>query len=92
LEQITKIVDILFASIKQKVKERGIEISLTDAAKEVIAQEGFDPVYGARPLKRALYGEVEDRLAELILSDQIDEGDRVVFDAENNEIVVRINP
>lgn len=92
MEQITRIVDILFASIKQKVKERGIEIELTDAAKEVIAQEGFDPVYGARPLKRALYGEVEDRLAELILSDQVDEGDRVIFDAENNEIVVRVNP
>ncbi len=92
LEQITKIVDILFASIKEKVKARGIDISLSDGAKAVIAKEGFDPVYGARPLKRALYGEVEDRLADLILSDQIDEGDRVVFDAQNDEIVVRINP
>ncbi len=92
LEQITKIVDILFASIKEKVKARGIDISLSEAAKAVIAKEGFDPVYGARPLKRALYGEVEDRLADLILSDQIDEGDRVVFDAQNDEIVVRINP
>ncbi len=92
LEQITKIVDILFSSIKSKVKERGIDIELSERAKEIIAQEGFDPVYGARPLKRALYQEVEDRLAELILSDKVAEGDRVVFDAQENEIIVKINP
>ena len=92
LEQITKIVDILFDSIKNKVHERGIDIALTEAAKAVIGQEGFDPVYGARPLKRALYGEVEDRLADLILSDQIAEGDKVVFDARGDEVIVQINP
>ena len=91
MEQITKIVDILFASIKKKVKDRGIDIELSQSAKEHIAKVGFDPVYGARPLKRALYEEVEDRLAELILSDKVDEGDRVLFDEENGEIVVRIN-
>ena len=91
MEQITKIVDILFASIKKKVKDRGIDIELSQSAKEHIAKVGFDPVYGARPLKRALYEEVEDRLAELILSDKVDEGDRVLFDEENGEIVARIN-
>jgi ATP-dependent Clp protease ATP-binding subunit ClpB len=91
LEQITKIVDVLFEGIRKKVAERGIEISLSDAAKAYIGEEGFDPVYGARPLKRALYSEVEDRLAEMILSDQIDEGDSVLFDVENGEIVTKIN-
>ncbi len=92
LEQITRIVDILFGQIKTKVKERGIDIELSEAAKRVVAQEGFDPVYGARPLKRALYEEVEDRLAELILSDRVKEGDRVLFDAEGDNIVTRVNP
>ena len=88
---ITKIVDILFKNIKEKLKERDISVSLTEAAKELIAQAGFDPVYGARPLKRALYELVEDKLAELILEDKIKEGDSVVFDAQNSEIIVRIN-
>ncbi len=90
LEQITKIVDILFASIEKKVKERDITIELTQAAKEHIAKEGFDPVYGARPLKRALYEEVEDRLAELILRDEVHEGQKVIFDAPNGEIVAKV--
>ncbi len=90
VEQITKIVDILFSGIVKKVKERGIEIALSESAKEYIARVGFDPVYGARPLKRALYEEVEDRLAELILRDEVKEGDRVLFDVENGEIVTKI--
>jgi len=89
---ITKIVDILFRAIQEKLKERDIKVTLTDAAKALIAAAGFDPVYGARPLKRALYELVEDRLAELILEDRVKEGDSVVFDAQNDEIVVRINP
>jgi len=91
LEEITKIVDILFASIKKKLIERDINIELSESAKSYIGKEGFDPVYGARPLKRALYEEVEDRLADLILSDKIKEGDSVVFDVENGEIVAKIN-
>ncbi len=89
---ITKIVDILFRNVQEKLKERDITIELSDAAKELIAKAGFDPVYGARPLKRALYEIVEDRLAELILEEKIKEGDKVLFDAQNDEIVVRINP
>jgi len=88
---ITKIVDILFRNIQEKLKERDIKVTLTDSAKELIAQAGFDPVYGARPLKRALYELVEDKLAELILEDKVKEGDSVVFDTQNNEIVVKIN-
>jgi ATP-dependent Clp protease ATP-binding subunit ClpB len=88
---ITQIVDILFRNIQDKLKERDIKATLSDAAKALIAKAGFDPVYGARPLKRALYELVEDRLAELILEDRVKEGDSVIFDAENDEIVVHIN-
>ncbi len=91
LEQITKIVDVLFEGIRQRVAERGIEIALSESAKAYIGEEGFDPVYGARPLKRALYEEVEDRLADLILSDKIDEGSKVLFDVDNGNIVAKIS-
>ncbi|CAA6808852.1 MAG: ClpB protein [uncultured Sulfurovum sp.] len=91
LEAITSIVDILFTGIEKKLATRDIKVSLTQAAKDYIAQVGFDPVYGARPLKRALYDEVEDRLAELILEDKITEGSIVSFDVVDNEIVVKID-
>ncbi|MBI3874195.1 MAG: AAA family ATPase, partial [Arcobacter sp.] len=79
LEAITKIVDIMFASIAKKVASRNIKISMTNSAKEFIVSAGFDPDYGARPLKRALYEIVEDRLAELILEDILVDGGTVVF-------------
>ncbi|NPA60987.1 MAG: AAA domain-containing protein [Epsilonproteobacteria bacterium] len=90
LDAITEIVDILFKSIQKKLAERGVELSLTQKAKEYIAEAGFDPVYGARPLKRALYDVVEDRLAELILEDKVVEGSRVEFDVVDGEVVVNI--
>ena len=90
LDAITSIVDILFKSIQAKLAERDISITLTDSAKAYIAEAGFDPVYGARPLKRALYEVVEDRLAELILEDRVVEGSSVEFDVQNGEIMVNI--
>ncbi|HFU77813.1 MAG TPA: AAA family ATPase, partial [Epsilonproteobacteria bacterium] len=91
LAAITRIVDILFKDIQKKLAERDITISLTENTKAYIAEAGFDPVYGARPLKRALYEVVEDRLAELILEDKVVEGSDVVFDVQNGEIKVNIS-
>ena len=91
LEAITKIVDILFKDVEKKLAQRDIKVTLTDSAKAYIAQAGFDPVYGARPLKRALYDVVEDRLAELILEDKVVEGSSVEFDVQNGEVVVNIS-
>ncbi len=91
LEAITNIVDIMFNTIKKKVAQKDIEISLTSSAKEYIAKVGFDPVYGARPLKRAIYEVVEDRLADLILEDKIIEGSKVEFDFVNDEVVANIS-
>lgn len=91
LNAITNIVDILFNNIKKKVEEKDIKISLTQSAKEYIAKIGFDPVYGARPLKRAIYEIVEDKLADLILEDKIGEGSNIEFDVQNNEVVVKLN-
>jgi len=91
LEQIKGIVDIFFAEIQAKVSERDITLSLSSSAKEFIASSGFDPVYGARPLKRALYEMVEDKLADLILSGEIEEGANVKFDVVNEEFVAEIS-
>lgn len=88
LEGIVKIVDIMFGEIAKKAKERGITISLSQEAKEEIAQIGFDPVYGARPLKRALYEIIEDHLAQLILEDKVQDGSQVIFKA-NGEVEIR---
>ena len=90
LNAITNIVDILFNNIKKKVEEKDIKISLTQSAKEYIAKIGFDPVYGARPLKRAIYEIVEDKLADLILEDKIGEGSSIEFDVQNDEVFVNI--
>lgn len=90
LEQITYIVEILFKGIQKKLVECDIHITLEPSAKEFIAKVGFDPTFGARPLKRALYEEIEDRLADLILEGKIKEGSKVAFYAQNDAIQTRI--
>ncbi len=88
--QILSIVDLFFADIASKVSERNITLSLSQSAKRYVATAGFDPVYGARPLKRALYEIVEDRLADLILEGVVVEGSTVSFDTTGDEIVVNV--
>jgi ATP-dependent Clp protease ATP-binding subunit ClpB len=91
LDAITNIVDIMFNDISSKVASRDITLSLSKEAKAYIANVGFDPDYGARPLKRALYEIVEDKLAELILEEKVDDGSMVEFDIKDNEIIVNIS-
>jgi ATP-dependent Clp protease ATP-binding subunit ClpB len=90
-EQVKEIVDILLRKITKRLAEREIALTLTDRVKEVIAEVGFDPIFGARPLKRALAEIIEDRLAELILEGKVKEGDRVEFDADDNSIIIKVN-
>ncbi len=91
LDAITNIVDIMFASIASRLTERDIHITMSPEAKSYIAEAGFDPIYGARPLKRALYEIVEDKLSDLILEDKITEGSNVEFDIQDGEVVVNIS-
>ncbi|MDP2892773.1 MAG: AAA family ATPase [Sulfurimonas sp.] len=90
-EQIVGIVDIFFSEIAKKVAARDITLTLSSGAKAYIAEAGFDPVYGARPLKRALYEIVEDRLADLILEGKVFEGSNVEFDIKDGEIEVKVS-
>jgi len=86
LSEIESIVDILFRELQEKLAQKDMTITLSDEAKVLIAQAGFDPVYGARPLKRAIYEFVEDRLSDMILSDEIGEGDNLIVNAVENSI------
>ena len=90
-EQIIGIVDIFFRDIAKKVEQRDITLTLSESAKAYVAEAGFDPVYGARPLKRALYEIVEDRLADLILDGSVTEGSKVLFDSVDGEIKVSVS-
>ena len=90
-EQIVDIVDIFFKEIANKVESREIKLSMSDNVKEYIANAGFDETYGARPLKRALYEIVEDRLADLILEGKVSEGSSVYFDMQNEDVKVTIS-
>ena len=85
-EQISEIVELQLARLRQRLAERGIQIELTDAAKELIAEEGWDPAYGARPLKRALQRLVENPLAKLLLEATFSAGDAVRVDAAGEEL------
>ena len=89
-DNIVQIVDILLKDIEKKLEERDMKISLSDEAKRVIAKAGFDPVFGARPLKRAIAEIVEDTLADMILEGKAKEGDTVLFDIENGEIAAKV--
>ncbi|MDX1295717.1 MAG: AAA family ATPase, partial [Sulfurimonadaceae bacterium] len=89
--QIHNILDLFFAEIQGMVKEREITLELTPAAKDYISEVGFDPVFGARPLKRALYEIVEDRLADLILEEKVVDGSNVLFDVTDGEIDVTVS-
>ncbi|CUU71095.1 ATP-dependent Clp protease ATP-binding subunit [Campylobacter hyointestinalis] len=88
--ELSGIVSIMFKELEATLQNRGIKAVLDDNAKEFIAKAGFDPVYGARPLRRALYELVEDKLAEMILRDELKSGDSIKISALNDEIVVNL--
>jgi ATP-dependent Clp protease ATP-binding subunit ClpB len=88
-EHMGAIVDIQFGRLQHLLKDREIELELTPRAREWLGHEGYDPAYGARPLKRVIQREVQDRLADDILSGTVTDGGRVVVDADDDGIVLR---
>lgn len=87
-DELGKIVKIMFKELESKLLARGIKSQLSSEAINLISQAGFDPVYGARPLRRALYELVEDLVADMILKDEIISGDSIKIDAKDNQIIV----
>jgi ATP-dependent Clp protease ATP-binding subunit ClpA len=88
-EQLTEIVEIQLRGLMRRLGERKIGIEFTDAAKDLLIEEGFDPVYGARPLKRTVQRRVLDPLALKVLQGEFKEGDTVVVDAEGDHLTFR---
>jgi ATP-dependent Clp protease ATP-binding subunit ClpB len=86
-EQIAQIVDLQVARLVERVRERGIDVDLTDAARELIGNLGYDPTYGARPLKRVIQKHLVDKLALAILEGEFSEGDTVRVDAADGELM-----
>ncbi len=85
-EHITDIVDIQLARVQKLLDDRHITLNVSEAAKEWLADKGYDPAYGARPLKRAILQYVQNPLAERILRGDVKDGERIVVDAKNNEL------
>src|SRR5699024_882077 len=81
-EEILQIVDLFIARLDTRLAAQGMTIELTDAAKELLADRGYDPVLGARPLRRTIQHEIEDQLSERILFDELRSGQTVYVDVE----------
>ena len=88
-EHIVNIVDLMLDQVRSQVREQGIEMEITQEAKELLAEKGYDPDFGARPLRRVIQNLVEDRLSEELLSGKFGPGDTVVLDVDEGEIVTR---
>jgi len=88
-EQIREIVDIQVGLLAQRLSERSLTLELSDAARDLLASKGYEPAFGARPLKRLIQREVQDPLAMKLLSGEIREGDTVVVDAEGDALAFR---
>jgi ATP-dependent Clp protease ATP-binding subunit ClpB len=86
---LVRIVDIQLAGLTKRVAARRLQLEVTDAAKVLLARQGFDPVFGARPLKRLLQQQIGDKLALAILEGRFTEGETVVVDVDGDETVLR---
>ncbi|RJR10129.1 ATP-dependent Clp protease ATP-binding subunit [Candidatus Parcubacteria bacterium] len=86
---LKEIVTLLSDQLTKRLKEQDIELELTEATKEKISEEGYDPEYGARPLRRAIQKHVEDKLSEELLKGNIEKGKKIVMDVVDGEFVVR---
>ena len=85
-DQLGEIVRLQAAGLRARLAERGIGLELTDAATELLIEHGYDPAYGARPLKRVIQKAVQDPLAELILSGKVKDGETVAISANKQGV------
>ena len=88
-DEIAQIADGMLRKVAERMKDMEISMTWTETAKKHLAKAGFDPVYGARPLRRAVTNEVEDLVAEESLEGKIAKGSEVVLDAENDKLVLK---
>jgi ATP-dependent Clp protease ATP-binding subunit ClpB len=87
-EQLSEIVDLQVARVIERVRERGVEVTLTGEARTLLGNLGYDPTYGARPLRRVIQKQLTDRLALALLQGELREGDAVQVSADNDRLVL----
>ena len=91
LEEITEIVDLLLAGLNKRLVDRKVSVSFTPAAKKWIGEKGYDPTYGARPLKRFLQKQVETKLARALVAGEVDDGAEVTFSTKDDELLMKVS-
>ncbi len=93
LDEIKQIVDLQTEDLRRRLTDRGIRLELTDASREFVARQGFDPVYGARPLKRFLQHELESRIARALVAGEVHDGSLLKVDMKDGQLAIEIeNP
>ena len=88
-EDILSIVDLMMDQVRKELAEKNIQLEVTDAAKEYLSEKGYDPNFGARPLRRLIQNVVEDKLSEELLGGRLNSGDTAVLDIQDGEAVIR---
>ena len=88
-ENLNGIIEILVEGLRKRLAEQNLKLELTDAAKALIIQRGYDPLYGARPLRRVLQGSVETLIARTILRGDLSAGSTITVDVQDGELVCR---
>ena len=88
-EHIVAIVDLMLDHVRKELSDKNISLEATDAAKEYLAEKGYDPNFGARPLRRLIQNEIEDKLSEELLGGKLHSGDTAIVDVEDGETVIR---
>lgn len=88
-EGLKKIVDIFLGSVKNRLSEREIDLKITDSAKIIIAEEGYSPVYGARPLKRYIGNHIETKIAKMIIAGEVYNGETILIDSEGDKLIIK---
>ena len=89
LQEITGVVELLLQELRERLAQQDITLEIDKAAEEFIAKEGYDPVYGARPLKRFIQQHLETRLARLIVGGDLQEGATATVSIEDNQFVIK---
>jgi ATP-dependent Clp protease ATP-binding subunit ClpB len=89
-EQLGAIVALQAGRLRRRLADRGVELEITEAARDLLGREGYDPAYGARPLKRVVQRRIENPLAQRVLSGAIRDGDRVLIDADGDELTFTV--
>ena len=87
-ENLNSIIDLMVESLRKRLADRDLDLQLTDAAKELLIERGYDPLYGARPLRRVLQSSVETLVARTILRGDISAGSTITVDVRDGELVV----